>query len=175
MSSPTISTLDPRYPLGKFQYVPAADQAARDARIYILASLPAKLRSAIAGRSDAALDTPYREGGWTVRQVVHHLADSHLNSFVRFKLALTEDEPTIKAYEEALWAELADSKMPVEVSLKLLEAVHERWVYLLRSLTEEQWTRTFRHPVSGPMTLEKALAIYSWHCEHHLAHVSQAI
>jgi uncharacterized damage-inducible protein DinB len=139
-----------------------------------IAQTPAKLREAVKGMSDVQLDTPYRPGGWTVRQVVHHVPDSHLNSYVRFKLALTEDEPTIKPYAEDRWAELADTKAtPIEVSLTLLDSLHDRWVRLLRSLTAEEWKRTFRHPDLGPMTLEKTLALYAWHGRHHVAHVTE--
>ena len=133
---------------------------------------PAKLKAAVGGLNDRQLDTPYRPGGWTVRQVVHHLPDSHLNSFVRFKLALTEEEPTIKPYDEARWAELADSKAPIELSLPLLENLHERWVLLLNSLTPADWQRKFRHPERGPMTLTDNLQIYAWHGRHHVAHIT---
>ncbi len=139
-----------------------------------IAGTPANLRSAVKGLSDAQLDTPYRAGGWTVRQVVHHVPDSHLNSYVRFKLALTEDEPTIKPYAEDRWAELADTKStPIEVSLTLLESLHDRWVRLLRSLSTEDWKRTFRHPDLGAMNLEKTLALYAWHGRHHVSHVTE--
>jgi uncharacterized damage-inducible protein DinB len=135
---------------------------------------PAKLRAAVAGLSEKQLDTPYRPEGWTVRQVVHHVPDSHLNSYVRFKLALTEDEPTIKTYAEDRWAELADTKAtPIEVSLTMLDSLHDRWMRLLRSLTAEEWKRTFRHPDLGPMTLEKTLALYAWHGRHHVAHITE--
>jgi len=139
-----------------------------------IAQTPAKLRGAVAGLADAQLDTPYRPDGWTVRQVVHHVPDSHLNSYVRFKLALTEDDPTIKTYAEDRWAELADSKAtPIEVSLTLVDSLHDRWMRLLRSLTPEEWKRTFRHPELGPMTLEKTLALYAWHGRHHVAHITE--
>src|SRR5579871_5474885 len=165
--------IDPRFPIGKFHYngPPAAEQ--RQQFIDEIAQTPANLRTAIQGFSEAQLDTPYRDGGWTVRQVVHHLPDSHLNSYVRFKLALTEDEPTIKPYAEDRWAELADTQAtPVEVSLTLLDALHARWLKLLRSLTPEEWKRTFRHPELGAMTLEKTLALYAWHGRHHVAHIT---
>jgi len=165
---------DLRYPIGKFQYQePLSPEHMREC-VDALAQTPANLRTSIAGLSDAQLDTPYRPGGWTVRQVVHHLPDSHLNSYVRFKLALTEDNPAIKPYAEDRWAELPDTKAtPVEVSLALLENLHDRWVRLLRSLTAEQWKRTFRHPELGPMTLEKTLALYAWHGRHHVAHITE--
>lgn len=165
---------DLRYPIGKFQYQePLTDQQKREC-LDALAQTPANLRASIAGLADAQLDTPYRPGGWTVRQVVHHVPDSHMNSYVRFKLALTEDNPTIKLYAEDRWAELPDTKAtPVEVSLALLENLHDRWVRLLRSLTAEEWKRTFHHPKLGPMTLEMALAIYAWHGRHHVAHITE--
>ena len=137
-----------------------------------IAALPAQLKDAVRGFTDAQYETPYREGGWTVRQVVHHLADSHMQSYGRFKMALTEDEPVIKTYEEGRWAELADTRLtPPETSLVLLEALHSRWVVLLRSLTEEQWLRSFRHPALGLVGLVKAADLYAWHGKHHLAHI----
>ena len=165
---------DPRFPIGKFQYDGPPSEAQKNALLEQIAAAPANLRAAIKGLSDTQLDTPYRDGGWTVRQVVHHVPDSHLNSYVRFKLALTEDEPTIKTYEEGRWAELPDSKTtPVEVSLTLLDSLHDRWVRLLRSLSGNDWKRTFRHPELGPMTLEKTLALYAWHGRHHVAHITE--
>jgi uncharacterized damage-inducible protein DinB len=165
---------DLRFPVGKFHYDGLTSQEQQQAFLHDIAQTPAKLRSAVQGLSDAQLDTPYRPDGWTVRQVVHHVPDSHLNSYVRFKLALTEDEPTIKPYAEDRWAELADTKAtPIEVSLTMLDSLHDRWVRLLRSLTPEQWNRTFRHPEMGPMTLEKTLALYAWHGRHHVAHITE--
>jgi uncharacterized damage-inducible protein DinB len=165
---------DPRYPVGKFHYEGAPNEEQKQVFLEEIAHTPAKLRAAVRGLSETQLDTEYRPGGWTVRQVVHHMPDSHLNSYVRFKLALTEDEPTIKPYAEDRWAELADSKAtPVEVSLTLLDSLHDRWVRLLRSLGEEEWKRTFRHPSLGPMTLEKTLALYAWHGRHHVAHITE--
>jgi len=165
---------DPRYPIGKFHYDGPPREDRKQAFLDDIASAPANLRAAVKGLSDTQLDTPYREGGWTVRQVVHHIPDSHLNSYMRFKLALTEDDPTIKPYAEDRWAELADSKdTPVEVSLTMLDSLHDRWVRLLRSLQPEDWNRTFRHPELGPMTLEKNLALYAWHGKHHVAHVTE--
>ncbi len=165
---------DLRYPVGKFHYEgPLSDEQKR-AFLDDIEQTPAKLRAAVAGLSEKQLDTPYRPEGWTVRQVVHHMPDSHMNSYVRFKLALTEDEPTIKPYAEDRWAELADSQStPIEVSLTLLDSMHDRWVRLLRSLTPEEWKRTFRHPDLGPMTLEKTLALYAWHGRHHVAHITE--
>lgn len=162
------------FPIGKFTYGgPVADEQ-RKAFIEEIAETPARLRAAINGLSEKQLDTPYRPEGWTVRQVVHHVPDSHLNSYVRFKLALTEDNPTIKPYAEDRWAQLGDTQStPVEVSLQLLESLHDRWVRLLRSLTPEQWKRTFRHPDMGEMTLDKTLALYVWHGKHHVAHITE--
>jgi uncharacterized damage-inducible protein DinB len=165
---------DLRYPVGKFLYDGPPTEEQKQDLLHEIALTPANLRSAVKSLSEAQLDTEYRPGGWTVRQVVHHVPDSHLNSYVRFKLALTEDEPTIKPYAEDRWAELPDSKTtPIEVSLTLLETLHDRWVRLLRSLTPEQWKRTFRHPELGPMTLEKTLALYAWHGRHHVAHITE--
>jgi len=164
---------DLRYPLGKFSYDGPLTDAQRQEALDNIAQTPAKLRAAVKGLSDAQLETPYRPGGWSVRQVVHHVPDSHLNSYVRFKLALTEQEPTIKPYAEDRWAELADTKAtPIEVSLTLLDSLHERWVRLLGSLSPADWKRTFRHPELGPMTLEKNLALYAWHGRHHVAHIT---
>lgn len=165
---------DLRYPIGKFAYDgPLTADQKRDF-LNDVAETPARLRAAIQGLSEAQLDTPYRPGGWTVRQVVHHVPDSHMNSYVRFKLALTEDEPTIKPYAEDRWADLADTKAtPVEVSLTLLDSLHDRWTRLLRSLSPEDWKRTFRHPDLGPMTLEKTLALYAWHGRHHVTHITE--
>jgi len=165
---------DLRYPVGKFSYKGAITETQKAESLNDIAQTPAKLRAAVAGLSESQLDTPYRPGGWTLRQVVHHMPDSHMNSYVRFKLALTEDAPTIKPYAEDRWAELADSKStPIEVSLTLLDSMHDRWVRLLRSLTSEEWKRTFRHPDLGPMTLEKTLALYAWHGRHHVAHITE--
>src|SRR5947209_4598404 len=141
--------LDVRYPVGKFAMPQSVSAAERAKFIENVAATPARLRAAVAGLTQEQLDTPYRPGGWTVRQVVHHVPDSHMNSYIRFKLALTEDEPTIKTYRENLWAELADSSLEVEVSLRLLETMHTRWVTLLRSMTLEQFARRLRHPEMG--------------------------
>ena len=164
--------LDPRYPIGKFTRPESITTDERIGAISAIADLPSELRNAVQGLNFAQLNTPYRDGGWTVRQVVHHLADSHMNAFIRVRLALTEDWPTIKPYNEAAWATLHDSTAPIEWSLELLEALHARWVMLLQSLTEEQWQRGFRHPESGPQTIELATLIYGWHCRHHLAHIN---
>jgi hypothetical protein len=138
-----------------------------------IAETPAKLRAAVAGLTDQQLDTPYRPGGWTVRQVVHHVPDSHMNSYMRFRLALTEEQPAIKGYDEAAWAKLPDAQSaPVEISLSLLDTLHRRWVMLLESLTPEQWKRTFLHSELGPVSLERNLALYAWHGKHHVAHIT---
>lgn len=163
---------DLRFPVGTFQRVDNVTDSQRRAFIDAIAETPAKLKAAVAGLSDKQLDTPYRPDGWTVRQVVHHLADSHLNSFTRFKLALTEQEPTIKPYDEKLWAELPDSKTPIELSLPLLEGLHKRWTILLNSLNASDWQRTFRHPERGTMTLSDNLQLYAWHGRHHIAHIT---
>jgi hypothetical protein len=163
---------DLRFPVGRF--IPPANGVAgnRSAHIQTLQLLPARLRSAVSGLSDIQLDTPYRDGGWTVRQVVHHVADSHANSYIRFKLALTEDWPTIKPYDEAAWARLADSALPVEVSLTLIEVLHGRWVALLESMSEEDFQKGFNHPEMGRQKLATTLALYDWHSRHHAAHIT---
>jgi uncharacterized damage-inducible protein DinB len=164
---------DPRYPIGR--YTPPAEVSVEQREQWIdqIAAAPGALRAAVAGMDESRLNTPYREGGWTVRQVVHHLPDSHLNAYVRFKLALTEDSPLIKTYDEAAWAALPDSRdTPVEVSLTLLTALHERWVGLLRALDEQAWTRTFRHPEWGELRIAQTLGLYAWHGRHHVAHIT---
>jgi uncharacterized damage-inducible protein DinB len=165
---------DLRYPIGPFAYDGDMTDARRAACVARIAAAPAALRSALAGLSDAQLDTPYRPGGWTLRQVVHHLPDSHMNAYTRFRLTLTEDQPTIKTYDEARWAELPDARtLPVEVSLALLEALHVRWTALLRGLTAADRARQLFHPEHGRlMTLDELLALYAWHGEHHTAHVT---
>jgi len=166
--------IDARYPIGKFHFEGPPSEAQRASLINEIEQAPAALRAAVKGLTPEQIDTPYREGGWTVRQVTHHVPDSHMNAYVRFKLALTEDEPTIKPYAEDRWAQLTDTQStPVEVSLALLESLHSRWVNLLRSLGPEDWKRTFRHPELGLVTLEKNLALYAWHGRHHIAHVSE--
>ena len=163
---------DQRYPIGRF--IPPATSLAsiRSSHIEILRQLPARLRAAVHGLSEDQIDTPYRDGGWTVRQVVHHVFDSHANCYVRFKLALTEDWPTIKAYDEAAWAKLADSRGPVGVSLTLIDGLHERWVMLLESMTEEDFQKGFVHPEHGRQKLATTLALYDWHSRHHTAHIT---
>jgi len=164
---------DLRYPVGKFKWAGSSTEAERNEHIHNIEQTPPRLRAAVAGLSGEQLDTPYRPDGWTVRQVVHHLADSHMNAYVRYRLALTEDEPTIKPYNEAQWAELIDAKTaPIGPSLALLESLHNRWVILLKSLTPLDWARTFRHPELGVVALEKNLALYSWHGRHHVAHIT---
>ncbi len=171
MSTPTLEEL--KYPVGKYQPPALFDESIRQQWIQEIADLPAQLSAAVAGLSEAQLDTPYRDGGWTVRQLVHHVADSHLNSYIRFRWALTEDVPVIKAYEEKLWAELPDAKhMPVGVSLTLLASLHERWVNLLTQMTADQFNRTLRHPASGENSLNRMLGLYAWHGRHHTAHVT---
>lgn len=164
---------DLRYPIGKFNYEGTLTGDSKNKYLNDIEHLPAQMRAAVAGLSPQHLDTRYRPEGWTVRQVTHHVPDSHLNAYVRFKLALTEDEPTIKPYAEDRWAQLADTPTtPIEVSLTLLDSLHNRWVRLLGSLKEDDWKRTFRHPEMGVMNLEKTLALYSWHGRHHVAHIT---
>jgi uncharacterized damage-inducible protein DinB len=164
---------DLRYPIGKFSYAVAPTPEQRQQLLHEIGQAPSQLREAVKGLSPQQLDTPYRPEGWTVRQVVHHIPDSHLNAYVRFKLALTEDEPTIKPYAQEKWARLPDTAAtPVEVSLTMLDSLHDRWVRLLRSIQNEDWTRTFRHPELGLVPLEKNLALYAWHGRHHVAHIT---
>ncbi|HYM13065.1 MAG TPA: bacillithiol transferase BstA [Bryobacterales bacterium] len=164
---------DLRYPIGRFQFPDAVTQDQRGQFIDDIEAAPALLRAAVAGLSPEQLDTPYRPGGWTVRQVVHHVPDSHMNSYMRFRLALTENEPAIKPYDEKRWAELADARTaPLEPSLALLESLHRRWVLLLRSFQPADFARAFRHPELGLVTLERNLALYAWHGRHHVAHIT---
>jgi uncharacterized damage-inducible protein DinB len=165
--------VDLRYPIGRFKTHAAISSGERADAIATLAELPEQLRNATDGLSAAQLSTPYREGGWTVRQVVHHIADSHMNAVIRVKLSLTEDWPTIKPYDEAAWAKLHDVVAPVEWSLELIEALHARWVLLLQSLNEEQWKRGYTHPENGRMTVELATLLYAWHSRHHVAHITR--
>jgi hypothetical protein len=165
--------IDLRYPIGKFTYEGSLTEDQKQKFLNEIAQAPANLRTAVKGLSDQQLDTPYRLEGWTVRQVAHHVPDSHLNAYVRFKLALTEEEPTIKPYAEDRWAKLSDTQAtPVEVSLTMLDSLHDRWVRLLRSLQPEDWKRNFRHPELGLVNLEKNLALYAWHGRHHVAHIT---
>jgi len=165
---------DPRYPTGRF--VPDAHPTpeSRGRHIEAIAGLPQRMRQAVAGLDDNQLNTPYRDGGWTVRQVVHHVPDSHLNAYIRFKWAITEHGPIIKAYDEGAWAKLKDSELtPIEISLALLESLHARWAALLRSLKPEDFQRKWVHPESGPHDLDWLLGLYAWHGSHHLAHITQ--
>ena len=164
---------DPRFPTGKFQFDPEVTPAARQASIAAIREAPAGLRAAVRGLSEAQLNTPYRDGGWTVRQVVHHVPESHMNAFTRFKLALTEDNPTIKPYDENAWANLGDvPRVPVDTSLTLLEALHTRWVALLETMKAEDFARPLVHPDMGPLTLDFLLQLYAWHGRHHTAHIT---
>lgn len=164
---------DPRFPVGKFTWPVHVTADDRTVWIRSLAETPSLLRAAVAGLSDSQLNTPYREGGWTLRQVVHHVPESHMNAYIRFKLALTENEPVIKPYDEAGWALLGDIPLtPVETSLTLVDALHQRWVILLTTLSEADWKKTFRHPDIGVVTLENNLALYDWHSRHHVAHIT---
>lgn len=164
---------DIRYPIGRFSAPASSTAGVRSAHVQTLRLLPEKLEAAVAGLSEAQIDTPYRDGGWTVRQLVHHIADSHANSYVRFKLALTEDEPTVKPYDEAAWANLPDSKsLPIDISLALTAALHARWVALLEAMTEDDFQRGYNHPEMGRQNLAKALALYDWHSRHHTAHIT---
>lgn len=164
---------DPRYPIGPFSPVLPGTPQLRDAAVADIAALPASIRAAVAELTDSQLDTPYRDGGWTVRQVVHHVADSHMNGFIRVKLALTEDNPTIKPYDENRWALLADMRLPVSVSLGLLDALHARWVEMCRGMSSADFDRTFFHPEHAEsMTLDRHLQNYAWHSRHHVAHIT---
>jgi hypothetical protein len=164
---------DPRYPLGRFSPDPTPTPQTRKRHTDQIAGLPSRMRQAVAGLQEGQLETPYREGGWTVRQVVHHVPDSHLNAYIRFKWALTEDAPTIKPYDETAWATLKDSTLtPVEVSLTLLDSLHARWTVLLQSLSEQDFQRKFTHPDSGPHDVDWLLQLYSWHGDHHVAHIT---
>lgn len=165
---------DLRYPIGPFEPGPSPDAAKRVELISQLADAPSQLRSAVADLSRTQLDTPYRLGGWTVRQVVHHLADAHVNWYARTRRALTEDNPTIQPFDEAIWAELPDARTgPVEPSLALLDGLHARWVELFRSLNEQQWNRTMNHPDRGILALGAILPMLVWHMRHHTAHITE--
>jgi hypothetical protein len=165
---------DPRYPIGKHHRPDAITPEDRERYIATLDWLPGGMRAAVAGLNDAQFDTPYRDGGWTIRQVVHHIADSHMNMVLRVRFALTEDWPVIRPYNEAEWARLEDAKtLPIESSLKILEGLHARITVLLRSLGESQWQRGYEHPENGRTTLEQAAALYDWHSRHHVGHVTE--
>jgi uncharacterized damage-inducible protein DinB len=164
---------DLRYPIGKFESPKVISDQMRSQFLQQIAETPSKLRLAVKGLNEQQIDTPYRAEGWTVRQVVHHIPDSHMNAYIRTKLALTESEPTIKPYHEDLWAQLYDGKTaPIECSLTLTESLHERWLVLLRSLTPKDFTCTFRHPERGLMTIDSLVALYAWHGCHHVAHIT---
>ena len=172
MTTPEVSE-DLRYPVGKFDKSTIGAER-RAEFIQTIIDLPAKITEAVRGLDDEQLDTPYRPGGWTVRQTVHHVADSHMNSYIRFKLALTEDEPpTIVPYYEDRWAELADSKLPINISMATIEGIHKRWSTILHSMTDADFERIFKHPETGDWTLDGALALYAWHSRHHTAHITR--
>jgi hypothetical protein len=165
--------MDLSYPIGKFDFKQTVTPGQYPALIAEIAAAPALFREAVRGLDDAQLDTPYRPGGWTVRQTVHHVADSHMNSYIRWRLALTESEPTIRPYDQKAWAELADSRTaPVEMSLQLIEGMHARWALLLKTLSDADFGRSFRHPELGLVRLDTNLALYAWHGRHHAAHIA---
>jgi uncharacterized damage-inducible protein DinB len=171
-----MTEIDLAYPIGRFQRPPHIDDALREGFISEIAGAPAALSNAVRGLTDDRLDAPYRPNGWTIRQVVHHLPDSHMNAYVRFKLALTESEPTIRPYDEALWAKLPDAAAgPIGLSLSLLVCVHDRWLACIRELPAAAFGRTFHHPESGTMSLNEQLAFYAWHGKHHTAHITSLI
>ncbi len=165
--------MDPRYPIGRFTPDANPTPEIRSRHIEVIGALPQRFRKAVLGLSDSQLNMPYRDGGWTVRQLIHHVPDSHLNAYIRCKLALTEETPTIKPYDQEAWANLPDYALtPVEVSLSLLEGVHGRWVTLLRSLKPEDFSRKFNHPETGMQSVDSTLAFYAWHSNHHLGHIT---
>ncbi len=168
-------TEDPRYPIGRFEGAGRPlTPAERHRHVDAIRRLPGQIREAVEGLSDDQLDTPYRDAGWTVRQLVHHVVDSHMNSYIRFKLAVTEDHPRIMTYDEKLWAELPDGKSgPIEGSLMMLDALHDRWARFLDALEESDFQRTLGHPEIGEITLDFLLELYGWHCAHHVAHVTR--
>jgi DinB superfamily len=165
--------MDLKYPIGNFDFQQAVTPEMLPGLIAQIEQLPVQLRAAVQGMSDAQLDTPYRPEGWTVRQTVHHLADSHMNSFLRLRFALTEDEPAIKGYDEKAWGELLDTRTaPIELSLQILDGLHARWVLLLKGMSQAQFARCFRHSAMGLMPLDKTTALYAWHGRHHTAHIT---
>lgn len=164
--------MDERYPIGKFQFTGEITQSVSNDWITEIEISPRLLKDAVKELTDEQLDTPYRTGGWTVRQVVHHLADSHLNAYIRLKLALTEEKPLVKTYDETQWAELKDYQLPIEFSLSILEGLHHRWVHLLRTLTPSDLEKTFIHPELGEVSVGKNIGLYAWHGKHHLAHIT---
>jgi DinB superfamily len=168
-----LSTMDFQFPIGRFQRPTSLDATAVNATISSIADLPARLNAAVQGLTPAQLDTPYRDGGWSVRQVVHHVPESHANAYTRIKLALTESNPVVKPYDESEWAKTPEVRTtPIGVSLLMLEALHARWVLLLRALSPEQWGKTFQHPESGLWRVDQVAALYAWHGTHHVAHVT---
>ncbi len=171
MSTAAVSNLS--YPIGKFEWTGPNTETERAAFIDAISSMPKKLRAAVANLNGTQIDTPYRPGGWTVRQTVHHIADSHMNAYIRFKLALTENEPFVKAYDEKAWANLPDSKLPIEVSLKLIDSLHERWGVVLRHMVPPDFNRKLSHPELGIVELDRYLALYAWHSKHHVAHITE--
>ena len=164
---------DPRYPLGRFSSPDPITAQDIQTSIDAIAALPTELRAAVRDLTDAQFDTPYRQDGWTVRQLVHHIADSHMNAFIRMRKAMTENDPDIFAYNEKAWAELVDSRhAETELSLALIDPLHRRWAMMLRSITDSQWKRTFRHPERGSMRLDSNTLLYAWHGRHHVAHIT---
>jgi uncharacterized damage-inducible protein DinB len=164
---------DLRFPVGRFQRAEELSAAQRRDAIAVITATPAELRGAVRGLSDAQLDTPYRPDGWTVRQVVHHIPDSHANALIRFKLALTENTPTVKPYDEAAWAKLEDARStPIEISLSLVDGLHDRWIRVLNAMSPADFKRTLNHPEHGVMSLDHLLALYAWHSRHHIAHIT---
>jgi uncharacterized damage-inducible protein DinB len=164
---------DLRFPVGRFQRTEELSAAQRREAIAVIAATPAELRGAVRGLSDTQFDTPYRPDGWTVRQVVHHIPDSHANALIRFKLGLTENNPTVKPYDEAAWAKLEDARStPIEISLSLVDGLHDRWIRVLNAMTPADFKRTLNHPENGVMTLDHVLALYAWHSRHHIAHIT---
>jgi hypothetical protein len=168
-----MTTQDLRYPIGEFSLPASITPATRVEAIETIAALPGKMRAAVSGLSESQLDTPYRPGGWTVRQVVHHVPDSHANAYIRLKLAITESNPTIKPYDQDAFAQLPDQQMSIDVSLSLLDALHARWTTVLRALTTDQFARPMFHPEIGPITVDYLVQLYSWHSRHHVAHITR--
>ncbi len=171
----TTTETERRYPIGRFVYSGDESAEARKSAIEAIAALPSQLRGAVAGLTDEQLDTPYRDGGWTLREVVHHVADSHMNAYVRWKLALTEHAPTIKPYDESNWAKLPDSRLPIDVSLNLIDSLHARFGTLMSSMSESDWDRTYFHPEHRrAVPLREVLELYAWHGKHHTAHITSS-
>ena len=168
-----MTTPDLRYPIGEFTLPAVITAAMRDHALNGITALPAKMREAVRGLSESQLDTRYRPDGWTVRQLVHHVADSHLNAYIRLKLALTEDNPTVKPYDEKAFAGLADARLPIDVSLELLTSLHARWIAVWRSLTPDQFARPLYHPEIGQITIDYLVFTYDWHSRHHVAHIAR--